>query len=1254
MSGLRHFSRLKRFFPAVKKSGTLNLTSRLRLESLDDRVVPALTFHPLSDYTMPGGKDLLVPLTAIDSDGYSVSFSALSDNSNLTASVLGSGPSLRLTVSGVDGQSNPFTGDIVLRLFPDIAPLAVNRITSLANSGWYNGKLFHRVINGFMAQGGSADGMGSGDSGLGRYRDEFHARTTFVSPGLVALANAGDDGNDSQFFITDIDVPLAQMPQHLNFNHSIVGLLVSGFDIFNQIMSTNVVAQNPPTNNELSRPIPNITIVNAEVFTDDQNGVLRISGPADFVGTAQITVTATSDGGEVQQTFTVTGTLDTINDRPFLGPIDDIRVSAGSSVTISLDATDLEDDLLTFLVGSPNDINTTPTSVHVRIDQVQRTVTLTPVSGFLGTIDLLAGVKDNFHGDYDTERFRLIVTNDIDLDEASDDGLYNDDNVTTDPSPTLTVRAEENRIVTVRVGGQNFTTTETVPGIYKVTLPEGILRVGPNIIEATVSDGTNTDELAPLTIVYAPNTYGIYTVPGVPGTPQQLALRMPVAESAFFSEVAYFVVDDPSGRIGSLLPGDAGYAAAAIQRAVSIFTARQGSGANQTLAVEGGQHLAFLLVQNSTLARLRAVNPSNSPNGPVQAFFSLKAANNDNFEHALINYDAVSGRMILGFEDLTGGGDRDYNDRVIAIRLVGDTGPMPALRAPGSPGHNVTLTATKMEVRRALTRPGTPATVGEVGLFLVDDPSGRIGHLNPGDPGYAQVALARRQLLFNPAAPTGTTNSFTLPGGSVIGFYVIESGSAASFLANNPNNNLSQAPRAYFSFTAANPDGVEHFRTVSPEQVTRTAPTGQTPLQIHAMVTPNGTSLHFDDLVFAIDFAAAASPAVPSINSVQLSPSPVRTNDLLTATVNASNPSGATLFYNYIWRVNGTIVASQITLNATNSLNLSQSGKGDKGQTISVEVTVTDGSTTSSPVTQSIVVANSLPTATVQFSPSPDIFNDSTITATVNGVDADGDSILYDYVWRHNGIVVRTLSDTSSTSDSLDLTTLTDVRPGDTISLLVTPKDPEGSGTPVTQSATIVNRDPQTVGVPDQSFGGPGLFSLDVSSFFSDPDGDALTYQATLADDSPLPGWLSFAGSTLQGNPPASDAGTLNIKVTVNDPSAATATSTFDLTLSNTPNSLNDPPVISSLQLSPENPTPSDTVTAFVTAFDAENDPVTFTYVWRINGNIVQTTTNASTSDYLDLSSHSLTGGEEVKVTVTPNDGMDDGTPVEASVFVVL
>jgi cyclophilin family peptidyl-prolyl cis-trans isomerase len=1250
-------SRQRKWFRFLKLCGPARgvraFRTQLRFEALDDRIVPALTFDPLANYTMPGGKDILVPLTATDSDGFSVNFSALSSHPDVTATVLGSGPSLRLTVSGVDGQSNPFTGDIVLRLFPDIAPLAVNQITTLANDGWYNGKLFHRVINGFMAQGGSANGMGSGDSGLGRYRDEFHARTTFVSPGLVALANAGDDGNDSQFFITDIDVPLSQMPQHLNFNHTIFGLLVSGFDVFNQIMSTNVVAQNPPTNMELSRPIPDITILNATVFTDNQNGVLRIAGPTNFTGTSQITVTATSDGGQVQHSFTVTGMLDTVNDRPFLGPISDVRVSAGSTVTISLTATDLENDVLTFKVGSPNDLDTVPAGVHVSIDQVNRTVTLTPAPGFVGVIDLLAGVKDDFHSDFDTERFRLFVTNDIDLDSASDTGIYDDDNVTSDATPSLTLHAPAGRTVTVRVGGQDFATTETSAGIYKVTLPAGVLRVGPNVIEATVSDGTQTDHLAPLTIVYAPSTYGVYTVPGTPGAPQQLALRMAIAESAFSSEVAYFVVDDPSGRIGTLLPGDAGYAAAAIQRAVSMFTSRQGTGASREIAVEGGKHLGFLLVQNSTLAHLRAANPNNLPNRPVQAFFSLKAVNNDGVEHALINYDPVTGRMIIGFEDLTGGGDRDYNDRVVSIRLVGDTAPMLPLRAPGSPGRNVTLAATKMSAQRALTLPGTPSTVGEVGLFLVDDASGRIGHLSPGDPGYAQAALARRQLLFSPAAATGATNSFPIAGGSLIGFYVISSGTAASFLANNPNNLPSQSPLAFFSFAAANPDGVEHFRTVTPEQVTRSTPSADGPLQIHAMTTLNGTSQHFDDLVFAVDFAPAPSNAVPSINSVQLAPNPVFTNDVLTATVNANNPSGGTLFYNYIWRVNGTVVSSQITLSSTNSLNLSQPGRGDKGQTVSVEVTVTDGATTSSAVTESIVVSNSLPTATIQFSPSPDIFNDSTVTATITGTDADNDSLTYDYVWRHNGVAVRTVNNTASTTDTLDLTTLTDVRPGDTISLQVTPKDPQGSGTPVTQSSIIVNRDPITVGVPDQSFDGPGLFLLDLSAYFSDPDGENLTYGATLTDNSPLPGWLSLVGSTLQGNPSPTDAGTLDIKVTVSDPSLASTTDSFSLTLSNTPNSLNDPPEINSLQLDPSAPNVSSVVTATVTVSDAENDPVTVTYVWKINGGTVQTTTNGGLSDSLDLSLYNLAGGEEISVSVTPNDGIDDGTTVEQSVFVV-
>jgi peptidylprolyl isomerase len=118
-------------------------------------------------------------------------------------------------------------GEFVIQLFPDKAPRTVNSFVFLAREKYFDRTTFHRVLDGFMAQGGDPTGTGMGGPGYEFINED--SDLTFDKPGVVAMANAGRDTNGSQFFIT-----FGPTPQ-LNGGYTIFGQVISGMEVVNGI-----------------------------------------------------------------------------------------------------------------------------------------------------------------------------------------------------------------------------------------------------------------------------------------------------------------------------------------------------------------------------------------------------------------------------------------------------------------------------------------------------------------------------------------------------------------------------------------------------------------------------------------------------------------------------------------------------------------------------------------------------------------------------------------------------------------------------------------------------------------------------------------------------------------------------------------------------------------------------------------------------------------------------------------------------------
>ena len=125
-------------------------------------------------------------------------------------------------------------GDITLKMFPKVAPLAVENFTTHAKNGYYDGLIFHRVIKGFMIQGGDPTGTGRGGESIWHkeFINEYAPNVVFNKPFLLAMANHGPNTNGSQFFITTVPTPF------LNGGYTIFGEVISGQEVVQKIENT--------------------------------------------------------------------------------------------------------------------------------------------------------------------------------------------------------------------------------------------------------------------------------------------------------------------------------------------------------------------------------------------------------------------------------------------------------------------------------------------------------------------------------------------------------------------------------------------------------------------------------------------------------------------------------------------------------------------------------------------------------------------------------------------------------------------------------------------------------------------------------------------------------------------------------------------------------------------------------------------------------------------------------------------------------
>lgn len=363
----------------------------------------APTLEEIPPITVQAGSPLHIPLNAIDPDGDALTFTSMitgGNPSSLETSVLEGNRSWRLTVEG-SGANAGIQGDMVFELFEGRAPRATERFIELTENGdgvrmpYFEGIIFHRVIDGFVIQGGDPEGDGTGGSAFEDFDDQFHVDLQHNRSGILSMAKSTDDTNDSQFFVTEGPT------RSLDFNHTIFGILVAGEEIREAISN---VATTPsfPAAAPNNKPLDDITITGAEVFVDNQNGVLMLKAPEGVTGTVNVGVTVTDgNGGTSAQTLTVNIVPDTQNSEPFLRDIPTIRTSTDTVTSFQLTASDVEGDPIFFydeaLLATSGVSVSVPShpDLDYSVNQDTGLLTITPQNGLTGTHQITVAVASS-------------------------------------------------------------------------------------------------------------------------------------------------------------------------------------------------------------------------------------------------------------------------------------------------------------------------------------------------------------------------------------------------------------------------------------------------------------------------------------------------------------------------------------------------------------------------------------------------------------------------------------------------------------------------------------------------------------------------------------------------------------------------------------------------------------------------------------------------------------------------------------------
>ncbi len=461
------------------------------------------SFKTIGNKSVAIGSPLHIPIDAYDPGGGPITISVtVADPTLLSATVLQGNRSIRMKVAGY--------GDMVFELFEDRAPRPAGRVIELAESGFYDGILFHRIIDDFVLQAGDPLGNGTGGSTLPNFDDQFHPDLQHNRSGVLSFAKSSDDTNNSQFFIT------AGPTRTLDFNHSIFGQLVEGEKVRAAISQIGDLSDKGT--NSADKPLIDIVIESMEVFTDNENSVVMLKALGNQTGSTTVTFTATdSNGNTFSEVITVTVVEDSgvgSNSQPYLNDIPAPAPAPNTSpVTLQLSHVDIEGDPVTYFANSAT------TGVSATIQPTTGLLTVTPSAGFVGQaivnvgVQPAPGVVGALAGQSDTQRLVFTFTagttatapSAVSLAAESDTGASNSDGITNAGSLTFNVTGVQNGAEVVLFAGTTEIGRGLASGTTATITTNNIAALGTGTYSITARQivGTQTSPASPaITVVY--------------------------------------------------------------------------------------------------------------------------------------------------------------------------------------------------------------------------------------------------------------------------------------------------------------------------------------------------------------------------------------------------------------------------------------------------------------------------------------------------------------------------------------------------------------------------------------------------------------------------------------------------------------------------------------------------------------------------------------------------------------------------------